>query len=93
MHDPTTKDQQGMDRGTQYRSAVFANSEEQFKEAKELKEKVAKEWYSGKPVTTEVAMAGPWFDAEDYHQLYLENNPRGYECPMHFVRNFKPLSS
>ena len=93
MHDPTTKDQQGGDRGTQYRSAVFANSEEQLKIAEELKEKVAKEWYPDKPITTEVTMAGPWFDAEDYHQLYLEKTPHGYECPMHFERNFKPLSS
>jgi peptide-methionine (S)-S-oxide reductase len=92
-HDPTTKDQQGMDRGSQYRSAVFANSEEQLKIAQELKEKVGKEWYPGKPITTEVAIAGPWFDAEDYHQLYLENNPHGYECPMHYERNFKSLSS
>ncbi len=93
MHDPTTKDLQGMDQGTQYRSAIFANSEEQLKIAQDVTEKVGKEWYKGKPITTEVAMAGPWFDAEDYHQLYLENTPHGYECPAHFVRNFPPLSS
>ena len=93
MHNPTTKDQQGGDRGTQYRSAIFANSEEQLKIAQDITEKVGKEWYPDKPITTEVAMAGPWFDAEDYHQLYLENNPHGYECPAHFVRNFPPLSS
>jgi peptide-methionine (S)-S-oxide reductase len=93
MHDPTTKDRQGGDRGTQYRSAVFANSEEQLRIAQDLKEKVGKEWYPGQPITTEVAMAGPWFDAEDYHQLYLENNPKGYECPMHYERTLKPLSS
>ena len=93
MHDPTTLNRQGMDTGTQYRSAIFANDEEQLKVAKEIKEKVGEQWYKGKgKVTTEVAMAGKWFDAEDYHQLYLENNPGGYECPAHFVRNFPPLS-
>lgn len=92
MHDPTTLNRQGMDMGTQYRSAIFANSDEQLKIAEEIKEKVGKEWYKGKPVTTEVTKAGTWFDAEDYHQLYLENNPGGYECPAHFVRTFPPLS-
>jgi len=92
MHDPTTLNRQGMDAGTQYRSAVFANSDEQLKVAQEVKDKVGREWYPGKTVTTEIAMAGQWYDAEDYHQLYLENNPGGYECPAHFVRNFKPLS-
>jgi len=93
MHDPTTKDMQGNDEGSQYRSAVFANSEEQLKIAQELKEKVGKEWYKGKPITTEVTMAGPWYDAEDYHQLYLDKTPWGYQCPSHFERNFPPLSS
>jgi peptide-methionine (S)-S-oxide reductase len=93
MHDPTTLNRQGGDRGTQYRSAIFANSEEQLKEAEQITEQVGKQWYPGKQITTEVALAGPWFDAEDYHQLYLDNNPGGYECPAHFVRNFMPLTS
>jgi len=91
-HDPTTKDQQGYDEGTQYRSAIFANDEEQLKIAKDVTEKVGKEWFKDRPITTEVTMAGPWFDAEDYHQLYLDNNPYGYKCSTHFVRNFPPLS-
>jgi len=92
-HDPTTKDSQGYDKGTQYRSAIFANSEEQLKIAQDVTEKVGKEWYPNKPITTEVAMAGPWFDAEESHQLYLEKEPQGYQCSTHFVRNFQPLSS
>ncbi|KAL9621414.1 MAG: hypothetical protein Q9160_004174 [Pyrenula sp. 1 TL-2023] len=88
MHDPTTLNRQGMDTGTQYRSAVYANDEEQLKVAEDLKKKVGEKWYKGKPITTEVAMAGQWYDAEDYHQLYLERTPGGYECPAHYVRKF-----
>ena len=92
MHDPTTLNRQGMDTGTQYRSGVFANDEEQMKIAQEIKEKVGKQWFPGKPITTEVIRAGQWYDAEDYHQKYLHKNPGGYECPAHFVRDFPPLS-
>ena len=92
MHDPTTLNKQGGDEGTQYRSAVFANSPEQLKEAQTLKEKVHQEWYPKMSVSTEVATAGPWYDAEDYHQLYLEHHPRGYQCAAHHIRDFKPLS-
>lgn len=96
-HDPTTKNQQGADRGSQYRSAIFAHSEEQLRIAQEAKAEVQEKWKythdrSTSTVTTEVAMAGPWYDAEDYHQLYLHNNPGGYECAMHYWRDeFPPL--
>ena len=83
MHDPTTLNKQGLDKGTQYRSAIFANNEEQLKIAKDVKEKVGKYWWTEGPVTTEVKMAGPWYDAEDYHQLYLDRNPGGYVCDAH----------
>lgn len=92
MHDPTTMNRQGADTGTQYRSAVFANSEEQLKIAQDIKDKVGKEWYKGKPITTEVTMATQWYDAEDYHQDYLKNNDGGYQCPAHYVRRFPALS-
>lgn len=91
MHDPTTKNRQGMDTGTQYRSAVFTHDDEQYHIAEEIKEKVGQQWYKSTPVATEVVPAGEWYDAEAYHQLYLDNNPGGYECPAHFVRGFKPL--
>ena len=90
MHDPTTLNRQGADLGTQYRSAIFWHDDEQEKIAKEITEKVEKQWYK-KPITTQIAQAGTWYDAETYHQLYLENNPGGYECPAHFVRNFPEL--
>ncbi|PGG97928.1 peptide-methionine (S)-S-oxide reductase [Helicocarpus griseus UAMH5409] len=91
MHDPTTPNRQGPDVGTQYRSAIFTHGEEQHKIAEEVTQKVAKEWWKH-PISTVVVPAGQWWDAEDYHQLYLDKNPSGYECPAHFVRSFPPLS-
>lgn len=81
MHDPTTKNRQGADTGTQYRSAIFYHDEEQEKTAKEVTEKVQKEWWRSGTISTQILPAGEWWDAEKYHQLYLENNPGGYECP------------
>ena len=91
MHDPTTMNRQGADSGTQYRSAIFAEDDEQLMIAKDVKAKVQAQWYKGKSVVTEIAKTGPWFDAEDYHQDYLEAKPWGYQCPMHFVRNLPDL--
>jgi peptide-methionine (S)-S-oxide reductase len=90
-HDPTTRDKQGRDNGSQYRSAIFAHSEEQLKIAQEAKAEVQEKWEykngdSTSTVTTEVAMAGPWYDAEGYHQLYLNKNPFGYQCENHDIR-------
>jgi len=81
MHDPTTEDRQGGDSGTQYRSAIFYHDEEQEKTAKEITEKVQKEWWRAGKITTQLLPAGEWWDAETYHQLYLDKNPGGYECP------------
>lgn len=80
MHDPTTANRQGPDVGSQYRSAIFTHGDEQLQIAKEVTEKVGKEWYK-KPITTDVVPAEKWWDAEEYHQLYLDKNPSGYECP------------
>ena len=90
MHDPTTENQQGPDVGSQYRSAIFYHNAEQEKEAKDVTAKVNEQWWKGQ-VTTEVLEAGQWWDAEAYHQLYLDNNPGGYECPSHFLRSFPSL--
>ncbi|OJJ86914.1 peptide-methionine-S-sulfoxide reductase [Aspergillus glaucus CBS 516.65] len=92
MHDPTTLNRQGPDVGTQYRSVVFTHSEEQNKLAHDITDKVGKEWYK-QSLSTQIIEAGEWWDAEDYHQLYLKKNPSGYECPAHFVRTFPPLSA
>jgi peptide-methionine (S)-S-oxide reductase len=80
MHDASTLNRQGPDVGTQYRSVIFTHGEEQQQIAESITDKVSKEWYK-KPVSTDVVPAGQWWDAEEYHQLYLKNNPAGYECP------------
>ncbi|PLN86247.1 peptide methionine sulfoxide reductase MsrA [Aspergillus taichungensis] len=91
MHDPTTANRQGPDVGTQYRSAIFTHGAEQEKIARDVTDKVSKQWYK-QPLSTVIIPAAQWWDAEEYHQLYLDKNPGGYECPAHFVRNFPPLS-
>ncbi|MCJ1464949.1 Peptide-methionine (S)-S-oxide reductase [Pseudocyphellaria aurata] len=90
MHNPTTKDRQGADQGTQYRSAIFYHTPEQEQEAKSVTEKVQKQWWKAK-ITTDIVEASRWYDAEAYHQLYLDNNPGGYQCPSHKIYDFKPL--
>ena len=85
MHDPTTKNRQGGDAGTQYRSAIFYHGEEQEKIAKEITEKVQAQWWRNGKISTEIAPAAEWFDAEDYHQKYLDKTPDGYECPSQYV--------
>ncbi|KAK1993228.1 peptide methionine sulfoxide reductase [Colletotrichum falcatum] len=90
MHDPTTADRQGPDAGPQYRSAIFFHDQEQERVAREVTRLANEQWYKGK-IVTQVIPAGQWWDAEQYHQLYLNKNPSGYECPSHFVRTFEPL--
>jgi peptide-methionine (S)-S-oxide reductase len=84
MHDPTTLDQQGNDKGNQYRSAIFYHSEKQKKEAEAFKAKVenSKAWKA--PIVTEISEAKKFWDAEDYHQKYLVKNPGGYDN--HYLR-------
>jgi len=92
MHDPTTSNRQGPDTGSQYRSGIFYHDAEQEGIAKEVTKLVNEKWWKGK-VVTEILPAGEWWDAEAYHQKYLEpeNNPGGYQCPSHFLRKFPPL--
>jgi peptide methionine sulfoxide reductase msrA/msrB len=85
MHDPTTKNRQGNDVGTQYRSAIFVTSPEQRKIAEEVKARVDKSGKWKKPITTEIVEAGPATRAEEYHQKYLVKNPGGYTC--HWMRD------
>lgn len=91
MHDPTTSNRQGPDRGSQYRSGIFYHNAEQESVAREVTKQVNEKWWKG-GVVTEILPAGQWWDAETYHQKYLDNNPGGYECPSHFLRSFPPLS-
>jgi peptide-methionine (S)-S-oxide reductase len=84
IHDPTTLNRQGNDRGASYRSAIFYTSEEQKRVAEDTIADVnASGLWPGK-VVTEVARAGPFWEAEPEHQDYLERFPQGYTC--HFVR-------
>jgi len=84
-HDPTTVNRQGADTGTQYRSAIFTHSPEQASIAQRVTEEVQAKHFTprGKKIVTEIVEAGKWYDAEDYHQLYLFQNPDGYQCPTH----------
>lgn len=84
MHDPTTLNRQGNDEGTQYRSAIFYNSEKQKEEAMAFKAKVDKSGAWKKPVVTEITQAQKFWPAEDYHQKYLVKNPGGYDN--HYLR-------
>ena len=84
IHDPTTLNRQGNDIGTSYRSAIFPVTPEQEQVARETIADVdASGRWPGK-VVTEVAPAGPFWEAEPEHQDYLERYPNGYTC--HFVR-------
>jgi peptide methionine sulfoxide reductase msrA/msrB len=89
MHDPTTRDRQGNDVGSQYRSAIFVTSPEQRRVAEEVKAKVQQSGDWKAPVVTEIVEAGPFTAAEGYHQDYLRKNPGGYTC--HYMRKFDDL--
>ena len=82
MHDPTTLNRQGNDRGTQYRSAIFYHSPEQEATAKRLKDALEAsehmKHYAEKKVQTEIKPATEFYRAEEYHQGYLHKNPGGY---------------
>ena len=72
MHDPTTRDRQGPDVGSQYRSAIFYHDDEQRRAAESSKKRQdGSRLYRG-PIVTVVEQAGPFYEAEDYHQRYLE---------------------
>ena len=84
IHNPTTLNRQGNDRGTSYRSAIFYTSEEQKRIANDtIADADASGLWQNK-VVTEVAPAGPFWEAEPEHQDYLERVPNGYSC--HFIR-------
>ena len=84
IHDPTTKNRQGNDRGTSYRSAIFYLDDEQKRIALDtIADVEASGLWPGK-VVTEVSPAGDFWEAEPEHQDYLERYPNGYTC--HYVR-------
>jgi peptide-methionine (S)-S-oxide reductase len=84
IHDPTTLNRQGNDKGTSYRSAIFYTNEEQKRIAIDtIADVEASRLWPGK-VVTEVSQAGSFWEAEPEHQDYLERYPNGYTC--HFIR-------
>jgi peptide-methionine (S)-S-oxide reductase len=96
-HDPTQGFRQGGDVGTQYRSAIYVVNDEQAAVASTVTEAYASTLRSAGygPITTEIAPAGPFYMAEEYHQQYLIANPRGYcgiggtgvSCPVGLATN------
>lgn len=84
IHNPTTKNRQGNDMGTSYRSAIFYSSEEQKKTAEMLIAEMNASGIWPGPIVTEVVAAGDFWEAEEEHQDYLQKHKNGYTC--HYVR-------
>lgn len=80
IHDPTTKNRQGNDVGTQYRSAIFFHTPGQKEVAEALMRELGAERVFGAPIVTELASAATFYPAEDYHQEYFRNNARQPYC-------------
>ncbi|MGH9171685.1 MAG: peptide-methionine (S)-S-oxide reductase MsrA [Acidimicrobiales bacterium] len=95
-HDPTQGMRQGNDMGTQYRSVIYTTSDAQLSAAKRSRDsfQAALTAAGHGEITTEIAEAGPFYYAEDYHQQYLHKNPAGYcglagtgvACPVGILR-------
>lgn len=84
IHDPTTPNQQGNDIGPSYRSAIFCADEEEKGKARDFINLVNKSGRFKNPVVTAIESLSEFYEAEEYHQDYLQKNPGGYTC--HAVR-------
>jgi peptide-methionine (S)-S-oxide reductase len=80
IHNPTTMNQQGNDKGSSYRSAIFFTSDEEKAVAEEMIEIVNESERWDNPVVTTLEPLTRFWPAEDFHQDYLQKNPRGYTC-------------
>jgi peptide methionine sulfoxide reductase msrA/msrB len=85
MHDPTTRNRQGNDAGTQYRSAIFYSNDEERRIAEKVKARVDASGKWSRPIVTEIVPATSFWPAEEYHQHYLQKHPGGYTC--HYLRD------
>ena len=74
IHDPTQKNRQGLDVGSQYRSVIFYHSEKQRSEAVKSKEELDKSGKYKRPIVTEIVAASKFYPAENYHQNYFEKH-------------------
>jgi peptide-methionine (S)-S-oxide reductase len=90
-HDPTSKDRQGADVGTQYRSVILYTSEEQREIVERFMEGIRSQF--DKPIVTEVKALGNFYPAEDYHQNYFEKNPNQPYCRAIISPKLKKLST
>jgi peptide methionine sulfoxide reductase msrA/msrB len=84
IHDPTTKNRQGNDVGSQYRSAIFPVTDAQRVVAEQLKTRIERSGAWRRPITTTIEAPTNWVSAEAYHQDYLVKHPGGYDN--HFLR-------
>src|SRR5579872_446594 len=80
VHDPTTRDRQGNDAGTQYRSVIFYTSPEQRETAEQLIRDLDAQHIWSDPIVTEIRAAAEFYNAEDYHQNYFRDNPDQPYC-------------
>jgi methionine-S-sulfoxide reductase len=87
IHDPTTKDRQGNDRGSQYRSAIFPITAAQHQAAVAVLARVERSGQWKAPLTTTIEAPTHWVRAEAYHQDYLAKHPGGYDN--HFLRDLQ----
>ncbi len=91
MHDPTTLNRQGADRGTQYRSAVFYHSAEQQRAAEASRERAQERLAD--PIVTDITAATAFYPAEAYHQDYFRRNPDAAYCRMVIAPKLKKLKA
>ena len=82
LHDPTQLNRQGNDIGTQYRSAVFYHDDTQKQAAEQIIEEMENDEVWDAPIVTEVTPVNNYYQAEDYHQDYFNNNPQNTYCNM-----------
>lgn len=86
IHDPTTVNSQGPDIGTQYRSGIYTLDSKQQEIAESVKNSMQINWYKTKHIVTNIETLKNFYDAETYHQMYLNKNVDGYTCPTHYLR-------
>ena len=80
VHDPTTLNQQGADKGTQYRSAIYYTSEEQKVLAEKAKKAAGESGVWANPIVTEITQESEFYKADNYHQNYFKENPNASFC-------------
>lgn len=93
IHNPTTKDREGPDVGSQYRSIILYESEEQAERARDLIDELEAEGVYDDPIVTEVEPLETFYEAEDYHQDFYEKNPDQGYCSMFIPPKIEKLKA